>query len=134
MFTFRNSLLTMRDVHAYSTEGAERKAQFHRDARHFFKQLAAALDLVPGSYDIRSNKGGMAVSGEVTLHHERLYVWMQESCTGPGLILVCRSCKGRKDYTGGSNHQEFVANLETASQRRFFVEQCQRLIRLGGQQ
>ncbi len=35
------------------------------------RQLATALRLRAGSFDLRSNKAGIAISAEVTLHHER---------------------------------------------------------------
>ncbi|MDX2263445.1 MAG: hypothetical protein NW215_00540 [Hyphomicrobiales bacterium] len=85
---------------AYSPE---RKSVFHAQARKRLKQLANALDLDPNTYDLRSNHGGIAVSGEITLHHERLYVQVSQPGAGvPGILY--RSCQGRKDYRGGHNH------------------------------
>jgi hypothetical protein len=81
----------------------ERKEQFHRNARGALRTLANKLELAPGSYDIRNNAGGIAVSGEVTLHHETFYIQVSQSCVGlPGILL--RTVKGRKDYTGGPNN------------------------------
>ncbi len=51
-----------------------RKREFHRLARRQLGLLAKALDLPSGSYDLRSNMAGIAVSGEITLHAERIYV------------------------------------------------------------
>lgn len=81
----------------------EAKRAFHRNGRRQIQALAYALGLRPGSYDIRSNQGGIAVSGEVTLHADNLYVQLSQSCltTLPGILF--RSCQGRKDYTGGPN-------------------------------
>jgi hypothetical protein len=42
------------------------KEAFHRNARRQLKLLAAALGLPTGAFDLRSNKGGIAVSGEIT--------------------------------------------------------------------
>ena len=83
------------------------KRRFHDADRARLKRLAAALELPPGSYEIRSNKGGNAVSGEVTLHGEWLYLHAGQS-VGPGAgcglpyQLYFRACKGRQDH-GGSN-------------------------------
>src|SRR3546814_18108394 len=50
------------------------KKLFHSDGRKALKRLADALRLAEGSYDLRSNKGGIAVSGEVPLHGDEVYV------------------------------------------------------------
>ena len=39
----------------------EAKRAFHNHARRQLKQLADALGLAPGSFDLRSNSGGIAV-------------------------------------------------------------------------
>ncbi len=45
---------------------SERKKLFHRQAKRQLRLLAAALDVAAGDYDLRSNAGGIAISGEVT--------------------------------------------------------------------
>jgi hypothetical protein len=81
----------------------EAKDQFLKMSKKLAAITAQELGLEKGSYDIRVNKAGIAVSGEVTLHSDNLYVQFgQSSMPGNGRFL-CRSCKGRKDYTGGSN-------------------------------
>ena len=79
-----------------------RKPEYHRLGRRVLKQLARDLDIPEGSYDIRSNKGGPAVSGEITLHSEHIYVTINSS--SKYFKAMFRSCKGRKDYTGSSNN------------------------------
>lgn len=81
------------------------KERFHRSARTALKKLAKALGLKDGEYDLRNNAGGPAVSGEITLHSDTLYVqasqpWGMGMDTG----ILIRSCNGRKDYTGGRNN------------------------------
>jgi len=80
------------------------KRLFHSRARSQLRRLATALDLSPGSYDLRSNRAGIAVSGEITLHTERLYVQVSQSVMGDANGILFRTCKGRKDYVGGSNN------------------------------
>jgi hypothetical protein len=46
----------------------------------------------------------IAVSGEITLHHDRVYIQVCQPATGHDSGILIRSCKGRKDYTGGRNH------------------------------
>lgn len=50
------------------------KRLFHHHARRQLRLLADALGLAPSSFDLRNNKGGIAVSGEVTMHGDHLYV------------------------------------------------------------
>jgi nickel-dependent lactate racemase len=50
----------------------EQKRRFHSIARSRHKKLAAELALSVGTYHIRSNKAGIAVSGEITPHHEQV--------------------------------------------------------------
>jgi hypothetical protein len=86
-----------------SYDGAAKRA-FHSRARRQLKCLADALGLAPGSYDLRSNQGGIAVSGEVTLHADRLYVQACQPATGHDTGVLFRTCQGRKDYCGGPNN------------------------------
>jgi hypothetical protein len=80
------------------------KRRFHRETRRRLLELAAALDLKRCDYDLRSNQGGIAVSGEVTLHADRLYVQASQPATGSDTGILFRTCEGRRDYTGGRNH------------------------------
>ena len=53
---------------------------------------------------MRSNAGGVAVSGEITLHHDTVYIQVSQSSMGPENGVLIRTCEGRRDYTGGRNH------------------------------
>ena len=58
-----------------------------------------------GDYDLRSNKAGIAVSGEITLHADRLYVQVSQSVHGPRQPASCSAvASGRRDYVGGVNN------------------------------
>jgi hypothetical protein len=81
----------------------ELKAKFHAKAKRCLRWLAEKeLGLQKGEYGIRSNMGGIAVSGEITLHTDWCYV--QVSQFRPAFEVMFRSCNGRQDYTGGQNH------------------------------
>lgn len=84
------------------------KDQFHARGKRVLKQIADRLGLDPGTYEIRSNKGGIAVSGEVTLHGEDIHLWFTQS-RGP--IIIFRRCNGRKDDVGERNHQKDAEEL-----------------------
>jgi hypothetical protein len=81
-----------------------RKHKFHRLARRQLGLLAKALDLPSGSYDLRSNMAGIAVSGEITLHADHVYVQASQPFGGFDSGILIRTCKGRKDYVGGPNN------------------------------
>ena len=83
---------------------AEAKRLFHSRARSQLRRVAAALGLEPGSYDLRSNEAGIAVSGEITLHSDHLYVQVSQSAMGYHSGILFRTCKGRKDFVGGTNN------------------------------
>lgn len=80
------------------------KKQLHSAAKKALKVLAEKLNLSKDQYDLRSNQGGVAVSGEITLHTDKLYIQISQSFSGNGIKVLYRTCKGRKDYSGGQNN------------------------------
>jgi len=82
----------------------DRKRLFHSQARRRLLDLATALGLAPDEFDLRRNDGGIAVSGEATLHADRLYVQVSQPATGSDTGILFRSCEGRRDYVGGRNN------------------------------
>jgi hypothetical protein len=82
----------------------EAKLLFHTHARRQLLALAKALGFNNGDYDLRSNEAGIAVSGEITLHADRLYVQASQSAMGYDRGILFRSCKDRRDYCGGVNN------------------------------
>lgn len=122
-----STLRSFAGINGYTVEAARKKAAFHRAARLFLQRLADDIGLPQSTYEVRSNAGGMAVSGEVTLHGETFYAWLQESCVGkPGLTLYYRACRGRGDYCGGINRQQ---RLDTLTLTRYpaLVAECRAL-------
>jgi len=82
----------------------DQKRCFHAAARARLRRLAAELGFPPASFDLRSNQGGIAVSGEITLHHARVYVQVCQPSTRADSGILIRTCDGQRDYTGGRNH------------------------------
>jgi hypothetical protein len=85
------------------------KKKFFLDGKNALKELATKLGLT--DYDLRTNAGGCAVSGEVTLHAENIYVQIADSCMGKNSAVMFRTCKGKKDYSGGNNNFADVFSL-----------------------
>ena len=92
------------DWYADSAYEPDRKRRFHATARARLKHLAAALGFVPGSFEVRSNQGGVAVSGEIMLHCTNVYVQICQPATRADSGILIRACDGCKDTTGGRNH------------------------------
>lgn len=91
------------------------KTEFHKLAKAELRKLVKNLGMTRGTYDIRSNLGGDAVAGEVILHTEKVYLQIITKGFGEkGLRVMYRTCKGRKDYTGGQNNyvslEEFLTS------------------------
>jgi hypothetical protein len=82
----------------------EQKRRFHAAARARLRKLAEELGFAPVTFDLRSNLAGIAVSGEITLHHDRVYIQVSQSAMGNDSGILIRTCTGRRDYVGGRNH------------------------------
>ena len=87
------------------------KRLFHSEGRTAMRRLAEALDLEGGSFDIRSNKAGPAVSGEITLHGETLWVQLSLGSFSPDREVCFRKVRDRQDHVGERNHWATVREL-----------------------
>lgn len=94
----------MIDWYARCAYEAEIKQRFHTAARARLRRLATTLGFPSGSFGLRSNVGGIAVSGEITLHHDDVYIQVCQPATGADSGILIRTCQSRRDYTGGRNH------------------------------
>ncbi|MCP5392824.1 MAG: hypothetical protein H6919_02770 [Sphingomonadaceae bacterium] len=99
----------------------EAKRAFHREARSALRIAARQLGLDPDQYDLRSNFAGVAVSGEITLHGDEIYVQVSIPCIRPGREVMFRRCKGRQDYLGDRNHFCDIAVLAAPQSFRSLV-------------
>ena len=64
------------------TRNAAAKRSFHATGRARLRRLAAELGLEPAAVRVRSNQGGPAVSGEVTLSAPGLYLQISQPFVG----------------------------------------------------
>lgn len=88
----------------------EAKKKFHKQAEKVLRKLAKLLGYQKNDYDLRHNEGGIAVSGEITLHSNNLYVQLSQSVVSSGFMW--RTCKGKTDYTGNRNYWTTWDQLE----------------------
>lgn len=104
---------------------AEHKHAFKLAARHFLRNLAMALD-APG-HPLRWNEGGIAVSGEATLHLDDLYVQVRQSYLTGRPDVLYRSCKSDRDYCGNQNNFIGFGHLTTEEGQTRFINHCKAL-------
>lgn len=105
-----------------------RKRSFHFAGKRLLKRIAGELGLGKGQYDLRSNYGGIAVSGEITLHSDTLYVQVSQwTFSGGSTRILYRRCDGRKDYVGETNHWFDMEQLVDAGNAEKFVH-CLKLV------
>ncbi|HEX7854999.1 MAG TPA: hypothetical protein VF503_15020 [Sphingobium sp.] len=103
------------------------KRTFHAEGRLAMRRLAEALGLEDGSYDIQSNKGGPAVSGEITLHGEHVWVRLSLEGLGQDNEIVFRSVRGRDDHCGDRNRAASISELLAPDR---FADRLRRELRL----
>jgi len=77
------------------------KAEFEHRSMRLLKQVRTLLGLTPKTCRVHYNAGGMAVSGESTLHSDRVYIQVS-GFTDLGILV--RAVTGRSDYSGKANH------------------------------
>ena len=75
----------------------EAKQAFKKAAMRWARTIAKALQLPKGTFEVRFNPGGIAVSGDLTLHHEKFYLSLSD------FGAYWRTCKGLKDYGSTSS-------------------------------
>jgi hypothetical protein len=115
-------------INAYTDRGHRAKRSMHSAGRAFLQRLATDLGLATADRDIRSNPGGIAVSGEVTLHTDDIYVQLSDSLIGrAGVQVLYRTCNGRADYCGGQNRYTYLKDLAKPDRYEWFVAELQRL-------
>lgn len=106
-------------------EGAKRV--FHAEGRAAMRRLAEALQLADGSFEVRSNRAGPAVSGEVTLHADEVWVRLSLDVWGAGREIAFRQVRGRDDHCGDRNRWASVDELLAPDR---FADRLRRELRL----
>lgn len=106
---------------------ASAKRLFPAEGRSAVRRLAAALALEDGSFDIRSNKAGPAVPGNVTLHGESIWVHLSIGLLGPGHEVCFRKVQDRRDPIGQRSYWASVRDLLAPEQLAARIRQDLRL-------
>jgi hypothetical protein len=98
------------------TKSREDKERFHSVAKRQFKALARDLGLAAGSFEIRSNAGGGAVSGEICLQHNDFRIEASNPGSKQDRGLRMHTCANRENDAkfNGNNHYAPLTWLEDA--------------------
>jgi hypothetical protein len=102
--------MSLENIARRANRGYQEKLKFKRNALALLKQVNIALEL---NADMRYNPGGIAVSGEATLHADKVYIQVSDIDLG----ILYRTVRGRKDYSGGFNHWYSWSALEANGAR-----------------
>jgi len=105
----------------------DRKLAFHRKWTTKLSNLARQLGLKVGQYRVRSNKGGIAVLGEVYLNTDPMpgcvtgiQLWVGgsfwDNINGEG-DFIYRQIEGKESYHSGANHSLPFWVIESQSHR-----------------
>lgn len=93
------------------------KRIFLNVGRTFLRALAKDLNL--RDYKVTSNAGGIAVSGDCTLmgvwEENGIFVMLSQPAGGGNHVLLYRTIRNMRDYTGGYSHWLDRSALETFS-------------------
>lgn len=115
---------------SYNPEGKE---AFRKEAMRLLRAFAKkGLGLDTNARDLRFNEGGIAVSGEATLHTEFVYIQISGPLyTGRGACILVRACKDRNDYSGMQNNYVTADVLyDVARMKSEVIRICQQAGRL----
>lgn len=94
------------------------KDRFHKLAKKALRWLAKELG--EQNFEVRSNKAGIACSGEITLHSDKIYIQVyQPAVKAKGLEVLFRAVESNRDYVGGRNN--FVSLSEVVDNTQKFI-------------
>jgi len=110
----------------------ENKREFERLGKKLARELRKALGFTSESADVRYNAGGIAVSGDVTLHMERVYLTFNADGFSSDLGIMYRHCNGRKDYGAGLSTPNHYYSWQLLQMREGFAGLVQTLRAFAG--
>lgn len=89
---------------------AERKNEFHNEAKKQLEKLAKYLGYKKEDYTLSVNMGGIAASGETILHTEHIYIEVFQGIGSIGDVMY-RRVDSRQDTTGKRNNFAYLRDL-----------------------
>ena len=82
-----------------------KKLRYWKLGKKILKVIVKRLGLKKGEYRLSWNPGGVAISGDHTLHTEEFYLALEDFSSSSHVVFIgyYRKCNGLKDYSGGRN-------------------------------
>ena len=96
--------MTNREIDSliFTGKNAGYNAAYKAKYRSLSMKLIRELNkLLNADADTRYNAGGIAVSGESTLHSDKIYIQVQGDSSMQAILV--RACTSKADYAGGPN-------------------------------
>lgn len=120
--------------HLTFSYSSDAKADFHYYLPLFFRRVAKQMELKRGEFEIRKNAGGSAVSGEVYLELDGLYLWAHESWSRAGGIDITYRTTPRKGASSSEHgHNNTIALPTKEADVAGLVAEFNRVRKLGYQ-
>jgi hypothetical protein len=98
----QSHLNDLAQVYFHQTYNHETKEAAILLLRRLARYIAEQLNLPKGDFEIRVNRGGIAVPADVYLHTTKVYMNFAPSCCGR--TFYWRTCDGLKDYGCAMKH------------------------------
>ena len=97
----RNQLQRFAQLAHICGYNSELKAEYQRLGKKILKKIVDCLGLKRGEYRLSWNPGGIAVSGDHTLHTDKFYLALSDNCNMGSFYY--RTCSSMRDYCGNQN-------------------------------
>lgn len=123
------AILDAEDVHGYTPAAAAHKEKFHLGCKNFLVALGREMGLRAEHYNLTVNAGGMAISGEVSLHADRLHMWMTHDVDEDGTHLLYRKCRSRDHFGDAPTAVVWLADLKDPAKQRALVDHLMKIAR-----
>ncbi|MET3713741.1 hypothetical protein ABIC65_004476 [Sphingomonas trueperi] len=87
------------------------------------KTAIQTVKLSAGDFEVRSQRGGPAVSGEIILHTDKCYVQLSLGLCGLDREVLYRTCRGRATSwaaatTSRASTRSWIPTVRTAARSR----------------
>ena len=116
-------------IRGYTERESEIKARWLRIGGEILAELAGMVGYAPGEFDIRVNPGGPAVSGNVYMQTDRIFVALGQTVLGTDMGFMWRTCRNREDSEGLDNRwmpwETLAIPEKVAAAMRHAVHACQ---------
>lgn len=117
------NILMLKYIQGKSEETDKQKKSYHSSAKKFLRSLAKEIGLDEQEFDLRSNLAGPAVSGEITLHDDSIFIQISSD-----FGILYRTCESKRDYSGGANNSTSFEKFKDNDFQQKIINQMKSMI------